>query len=215
VEGLDDIGDTYLELDYTNQHLYYYEEGVLKLDAEFVSGTMSNGNGSPDGVYKVVYKQSPAVLVGETYETSVKYFIVFAYNVGVHDATWRKTFGGEIYQKSGSHGCINVALEVVEKLYDMIEDNTPVVAYYRDEVKLTSESAQISNAHSYVEPVKEESAEVPADGTAEQPADGTAEQPVEQPTDGAAEQPVQQPADGTAEQPVEQPTDGAAEQPAE
>lgn len=149
--GLDDIGNTYVEIDYTNQHLYYYEEGKLMLESDIVSGKLSNGNGSPDGVFKIVYKQSPATLVGEDYESAVSYFMPFAYNVGIHDADWRKgKFGGEIYKKSGSHGCINVPKETAEALYKMLETGTPVIAYYREPVKLTSKSSGISNAYSYV-----------------------------------------------------------------
>ncbi len=150
VSGSDDIGDTYVELDYTNQHMYYYVDGELILESDFVSGTLSNGNGSPDGIFKIVYKQRNATLVGENYSTPVDYFMPFAYNVGIHDASWRSSFGGTIYRKSGSHGCINVPAEVAEELYGLIEVGTPVVAYYREEVKLTSESSKISNAYSYV-----------------------------------------------------------------
>jgi len=158
--GLDDIGDTYLEIDYTNQHLYYYEEGKLKLDTEIVSGNISRGNGSPDGVFKIVYKKSPAVLKGEDYESDVEYFMPFAYNVGVHDASWRNgKFGGDIYKTSGSHGCINVSLEAAAKLYEMIEVDTPVVAYYREEVRLTAENTKISNAYSYYDEEKEKKKE--------------------------------------------------------
>lgn len=158
--GLDDIGDTYLEIDYTNQHLYYYEEGKLKLDTEIVSGNISRGNGSPDGVFKIVYKKSPAVLKGEDYESDVTYFMPFAYNVGVHDASWRNgRFGGEIYKTSGSHGCINVSEEAAASLYEMIEVGTPVVAYYREEVRLTAENTKISNAYSYYDEEKEKKKE--------------------------------------------------------
>lgn len=158
--GLDDIGDTYLEIDYTNQHLYYYEEGKLRLDTDIVSGNISRGNGSPDGVFKIVYKKSPAVLKGEDYESDVNYFMPFAYNVGVHDASWRNgRFGGEIYKTSGSHGCINVPEESASKLYEMIKVDTPVIAYYREEVRLTAENTKISNAFSYYDEEKEKKKE--------------------------------------------------------
>ncbi len=150
VSGLDDIGTTYVELDYTNQHMYYYVEGELILDSDIVSGKLSNGNGSPDGVFKIVYKQRNATLVGENYSSAVDYFMPFAYNVGIHDASWRSSFGGEIYKSSGSHGCINVPASVAKELYSLIEVGTPVVAYYREKVQLTSESSGISNAYSYV-----------------------------------------------------------------
>ena len=148
--GTDDIGNTYIEIDYTNQHLYYFEDGELVLDTDIVSGNISKGNGSPDGVFKIVYKQRDATLVGEDYESAVSYFMPFAYNVGIHDASWRSKFGGEIYKKSGSHGCINVPSDMAKKIYESVATGTPVIAYYRESIELTSENAYISNAYSYV-----------------------------------------------------------------
>ena len=147
----DDIGSTYIELDYTNQHMYYYVDGELILESDFVSGKLSNGNGSPDGIFKIVYKEKDATLEGENYSSAVSYFMPFAYNVGLHDASWRSSFGGEIYKSSGSHGCINLPSDIAEELYSLVEVGTPVVAYYRESVELTSYSAGVSNAYSYVD----------------------------------------------------------------
>ena len=148
--GVNDIGSTYVEIDYTNQHLWYYEKGELVIDTDIVSGNLSRWNGSPDGVFKIVYKQRDATLVGEGYSSPVKYFMPFAYNVGIHDASWRDKFGNQIYLTAGSHGCINVPPEIAEKLYEVLSIDTPVVAYYREKVYLTAENARISNAYSYI-----------------------------------------------------------------
>ncbi len=145
-----DIGNTYIEIDYTNQHLYYYLDGELQLDSDVVTGKISNGNGSPDGVFKIVYKERNATLVGEGYSSPVDYFMPFAYNVGIHDASWRSKFGGTIYKSSGSHGCVNAPYDIAQTLFNTVEVGTPVIAYYRESVKLTSESNRISNAYSYV-----------------------------------------------------------------
>ncbi len=155
VEGFEDIGKTYLEIDYTKQHMWYYEDGQMILESDIVSGNIATGNGSPDGVFKIVYKQSPAVLKGEDYESNVDFFMPFAYNVGVHDASWRTEFGGEFYKTTGSHGCINAPREIAETLYQRMKVDTPVIAYYREPVELTAENCKISNAYSYVEPPKE------------------------------------------------------------
>lgn len=155
-EGADDIGNTYIEIDYTKQHLWYYREGALVVESDLVSGNISLDNGSPDGVFKIVYKDSPAVLKGEDYESNVEYFMPFAYNVGIHDAAWRNgKFGGNIYKTGGSHGCINVPFEVAQTLYENAVVGTPVIAYYRERVELTAENCRISNAFSYVEPEEE------------------------------------------------------------
>ncbi len=174
--GDDDIGDTYIEIDYTNQHLYYYKEGSLVLDTDIVSGNISKNNGSPDGIFKIVYKESPATLVGENYQSDVTYFMPFAYNVGIHDADWRSAFGGEIYKTSGSHGCINVPKEAAEELFGIVEKGTPVIAYYRDPVVLTAENARISNAYSYDKDAAENAAEQKAANDAAAAAQAAAEQ---------------------------------------
>ena len=49
--------------------------------------------------------------------------------VGMHDASWRDEFGGDIYQNEGSHGCINLPTDKAEELYGYVEIGTPVVIY--------------------------------------------------------------------------------------
>ncbi len=148
--GLDDIGDTYIEVDYTKQHLWYYLKGELQLDSALVSGNLGAHNGSVDGIYKIVYKERNATLNGEDYSTPVKFFMPFAYNIGFHDASWRDNFGGEIYRRSGSHGCVNLPPKKAKELFELVEKGTPVVAYYREKVTLTNTAAEMSNAYSYV-----------------------------------------------------------------
>ena len=64
--------------------------------------------GTPTGCYALDAKESPAVLTGEDYEANVTYWMPFAGNVGIHDASWRSEFGGNLYLWEGSHGCVNV-----------------------------------------------------------------------------------------------------------
>lgn len=130
VKGLNDIGDSYVEADLTNQHLYLYQDGILVLETDFVSGNMSNGCGTPAGVFGLTYKTTNAVLRGEDYETPVNYWMPFNGNIGMHDATWRSTFGGDIYLTSGSHGCINLPLDMAAAIYGYVSKGFPVVCYY-------------------------------------------------------------------------------------
>ncbi len=132
------IGKTYIELDMTTQNLYYYKNGTLVLETPIVTGKVSSGNGSPTGVYYVRGKSRNVTLISSKpkndpgyYESFVNYWVPFVGNsVGIHDATWRSNFGGNIYQSSGSHGCINVPLSNMEKLFPETEVGTPVVAFY-------------------------------------------------------------------------------------
>ncbi|MCR5753249.1 MAG: L,D-transpeptidase/peptidoglycan binding protein [Acetatifactor sp.] len=129
-KGSDDIGSSYVEVDLSNQHLFLYENGGLALETDFVSGNMSNGCGTPGGIFGVTYKTKNAVLRGDNYETPVSYWMPFNGNIGMHDATWRRQFGGEIYQTSGSHGCINLPLGKAKEIYDYVSTGFPVICYY-------------------------------------------------------------------------------------
>jgi len=132
IYGTDDIGDTYVEVDMTNQHLYYYQNGVLMVDSDVVTGNLRLGHGTPTGTFFVNNKARNTVLTGADYVSHVKYWIaVYRNSIGIHDASWRYgKFGGEIYKTNGSHGCINTRTEEVGKLYDMIEIGTPVLVFY-------------------------------------------------------------------------------------
>ena len=48
---------------------------------------------------------------------------------GFHDADWRYSFGGDIYQYDGSHGCLNLPPSVAEIVFNNVEVHTPVVVY--------------------------------------------------------------------------------------
>lgn len=128
--GLDDIGGTYIEVDMTDQRMYCYVDGELKLDTDVVTGNLSWKMSTPEGIYYVYYKQRDRILRGGSRPTPVDYWMAVKGGVGIHDAGWRKEFGGEIYKKNGSHGCINTPLNVMAELYDMMEEGTPVIMFY-------------------------------------------------------------------------------------
>lgn len=125
-----DIGSTYIEVDMTNQMLYYYQNGTLKLSTPVVTGNTSRGDGTPQRVCYVYYKQRNRTLIGEDYRTPVSYWMAVYGNIGIHDANWRGKFGGSIYKTNGSHGCINTPAKEVARLYEMAEEGTPVVMFY-------------------------------------------------------------------------------------
>jgi hypothetical protein len=127
--GKDDIGNTYVEVNLTAQHLFYYVDGKLILETDFVSGNLAKEYGTPVGTYPVQYKERNATLVGEDYETPVKYWMPFNRNIGFHDAPWRKEFGKDIYLTKGSHGCINMPPAAAKIMFEHIERGVAVVVY--------------------------------------------------------------------------------------
>lgn len=130
VRGQDDIGDTYVEIDLTNQKMLLYIDGNIDVETDVVTGNESSGFGTPDGVYGVTYKERDATLSGEDYNVPVKYWMPFNRNIGIHDASWRTKFGGEIYKTNGSHGCVNTPEENASKIFAKIEKGMPVIVHY-------------------------------------------------------------------------------------
>ncbi len=138
--GENDYGDTYVELNLTDQHMYYYKDGEMVLESDFVSGTRSNQNrATPTGAYFIIYKQRDRVLRGERradgsyeYESPVSYWMPFVGGVGLHDASWRGAFGGNIYLTNGSHGCVNLPVSAAKELYGLISEGDPVLVFTTD-----------------------------------------------------------------------------------
>ncbi len=73
--------------------------------------------------------QQHTTLVGEDYESYVDYWLGFNGGIGIHDASWRDDFGGDIYQGNGSHGCVNTPFDKVKTIYEHVEVGTPVYVY--------------------------------------------------------------------------------------
>lgn len=132
-DSKDDIGSSYIEVDLTNQKLWLYENGKELLETDIVSGTYNNPDRkTPSGIYGINYKQSPAVLRGADYASPVTYWMPFWGGYGLHDATWRGSFGGDIYLSSGSHGCVNLPLESAKLIYQTVHTGYPVILYYEE-----------------------------------------------------------------------------------
>ena len=131
------LGTTYLEINITKQHLWFVKDGSVVLESDFVSGKESDPTRlTPMGTYYIYNKERNRVLRGTKqpngkyeYESPVSYWMPFNKGIGLHDASWRSTFGRDIYINSGSHGCINLPTGVAGSLYSQIYVNLPVVVY--------------------------------------------------------------------------------------
>ena len=137
--GATDWGNTYAEVDLSAQHMWYIQNGNVVLETDIVSGLPTPDRITPEGVYDVLYKESPSVLVGEKdpetgqpiYEREVRYWMQFTWSgVGFHDADWQPAFGGSLYQSAGSHGCINMPIDKAGQLLNLISAGVPVICHY-------------------------------------------------------------------------------------
>ena len=151
-----DIGDTYIEVNLSEQELNAYKNGRKIITSPLVSGKVASGDGTVTGLFAIYDKVSPTVLRGDKkkvektitigkgkkkkektvvtyeyeYESPVTYWMPFSGGIGLHDANWRSSFGGSIYYYSGSHGCVNLPYKTAKTLYESFGIGTPVVVYY-------------------------------------------------------------------------------------
>ena len=128
--GEHDYGNSYVEVNLSTQHVYVYKDGEMVFDTDCVSGKISANHGTHTGVYPIAYKQTDATLRGDNYESHVNYWMPLNMGEGLHDATWRSSFGGNIYKTGGSHGCVNLPLSAAEQIYGIVEAGWPVIVFY-------------------------------------------------------------------------------------
>jgi Uncharacterized protein conserved in bacteria len=124
------VQTAYVEIDLTKQHLWFYKNGSLIVQGDIVSGNMDSTHATPAGVFSLKYKKTDAILRGPGYAAHVKFWMPFYNGMGIHDATWRRSFGGSIYKTDGSHGCINCPYNLAKTIYDNIQSGTPIICYY-------------------------------------------------------------------------------------
>ncbi|MDO4479213.1 MAG: L,D-transpeptidase family protein [Lachnospiraceae bacterium] len=131
------FGGNFIEVDITNQHVFFYKDGQQMWDAPCVTGySQDPGRATPKGVYDIKSKEKNRTLRGDrledgsySYESFVSYWMPFYHGYGLHDASWRGDFGGDIYTWGGSHGCVNLPPSKAGALYDLISVGTTVIVF--------------------------------------------------------------------------------------
>jgi len=93
------------------------------------TGNHATGYDTPAGsVWAVDAKKSDCDF--KLYPSHVMFWLPFNGDVGIHDASWRTEYGGDIYLTNGSHGCVNTPYTEAEKVFNAIEIGDPVIVYY-------------------------------------------------------------------------------------
>ena len=140
--GGQDWGPRYIDIDISEQHVRLYDASSnLIWESDCVTGNPNQGHDTPEGVYQINNnKESGDVELegpiddktGEPeYISHVTYWMPFVWNaVALHDASWRYSFGGDIYKNDGSHGCVNLPSEKAAELYDLCQVDDVVVVHY-------------------------------------------------------------------------------------
>ena len=123
------FGGNYIEIDLTAQKLWVYKDGLCVVESPVVSGCVADGRFTPNGVYAVYEREEDCWLTGPTWFDYVEYWLAFYQSFGLHDASWRSEFGGDIYLYEGSHGCPNLPPELADDVYNNAPLGTKVILY--------------------------------------------------------------------------------------
>ena len=129
--GNDDLNGSYLEISLTKQHLWLYKEGKLVTQTDIISGSPTKDRSTCVGAWKIAYKASPYTLSSKEYgyRTKVQYWMPFVCGQGLHDADWQSEFGGDVYKRKGSHGCVNLPHGQARIIYKAVTSGYPVICY--------------------------------------------------------------------------------------
>ncbi|MDD8049072.1 MAG: L,D-transpeptidase family protein [Thomasclavelia sp.] len=130
------LGNTFVEIDLTKQHVWFHKDGAVVWESDCVSGKATDSSrATPTGTYYITYKQRGRTLRGTKlpngqwpYETYVEYWMPFNNGIGLHDLK-RSAYGGSVYINNGSHGCINLPTDKAASLFSLVSTNDPVVVY--------------------------------------------------------------------------------------
>ncbi|MBE5825044.1 MAG: L,D-transpeptidase [Butyrivibrio sp.] len=122
--------NTYIDIDLENQNVVYILDGTPVFETPCVSGDVSKGRQTPTGTFAIYGHIPGQYLTGPTWKNWVDYWMPFSPGgCGIHDATWRRKFGGTIYKNNGSHGCVNISHDAAKTLFDMVDIGTVVIVH--------------------------------------------------------------------------------------
>lgn len=120
----------YIEINLSSQHMWAYQDHVSIFDSVITSGATGAGFATVTGLFDIKAKQRNRNLngnaIGYNYNVFVQYWMPFFGNYGLHDASWRSSFGGSDYYYNGSHGCVNMPLETASWVFNWADIGTPV-----------------------------------------------------------------------------------------
>jgi len=127
LQGFKNGKTSFVEVSLSDQKLWLFKNGCLILETDVVTGNKKTGHLTPKGNYSVRHKTKDRVLRGPDYAAFVRYWMPFYNGYGLHDADWRRSFGGTIWERSGSHGCVNMPVRNAPIVYANVKVGTTVI----------------------------------------------------------------------------------------
>lgn len=116
------LGDTAIVVDVTSQVVSMYEKGELILSAPVVTGHKTNSP-TPEGIFKIKEEAVAGKMAGHNVGHPMRLCNLDGSSIGaiyLHGANeWRhKKYGGTIYIKNGSLGCVNMDEDTARFIYE-------------------------------------------------------------------------------------------------
>ncbi len=124
-----EIGDSYIEVDLSNQMLCMYIKGEQKLCTPVITGKDNDEHRTPEGIYRLKSKTNNGSVSENGESKSVKYWMSISGENGICDASWKDMFGGDSYKKYGSDGSIYMLEDDAKMVYENCLANMPVICY--------------------------------------------------------------------------------------
>lgn len=117
-------------VDIDAQKLTLYDNNEIIVETDVVTGTLGVFD-TPTGIYYIKNKVTNTSLTSDKYgyNQPVDYWMPFNGGIGLHDADWRSKFGGDIYVKNGSHGCVNIPPEYADDVFNNVAYKTRVIVH--------------------------------------------------------------------------------------
>lgn len=116
--------DRWIEVNIATQRLIAWEGGVPVYAVIISTGT--DDHPTQPGAFAIQSKHRTARMRGPDYDVpDVPFTMYYSGGYAIHGAYWHRRFGTPV-----SHGCVNVAVDHAEWLFDWASIGTPVVVHF-------------------------------------------------------------------------------------
>jgi lipoprotein-anchoring transpeptidase ErfK/SrfK len=111
----------WIEIDLSSQRLTAWQGKTP--DYAVIISTGKDATPTLTGVFAIQTKLRTARMQGDDYDIpDVPYTMFYSGGYAIHGAYWHRSFGTPV-----SHGCVNVAVDHAQRLFDWAEVGTPVI----------------------------------------------------------------------------------------
>lgn len=124
IAALKQSSERWIEVNISTQRLIAWEGGAPVYAVIISTGT--DDHPTPPGTFTIQSKHRTARMQGDDYDVpDVPFTMYYSGSYAIHGAYWHRRFGTPV-----SHGCVNVAVDHAEWLFNWASVGTPVVVHF-------------------------------------------------------------------------------------